>query len=81
MTFLLVSWEGETQSPVSVAADTSQMFSAVLLAFRLNVSGAHHTDHIPSWEYLVMCYLTDNGPWRREYPERRGIFFNKCRLR
>uniref|UniRef100_A0A671X402 Tachykinin precursor 3a n=1 Tax=Sparus aurata TaxID=8175 RepID=A0A671X402_SPAAU len=23
----------------------------------------------------------DNGPWRREYPERRGIFFNKCRLR
>uniref|UniRef100_A0AAZ1XY82 Neuromedin-K n=1 Tax=Oreochromis aureus TaxID=47969 RepID=A0AAZ1XY82_OREAU len=24
---------------------------------------------------------TDNGPWRREYPERRGIFLNKCRLR
>uniref|UniRef100_A0A3B4UE16 Tachykinin precursor 3a n=1 Tax=Seriola dumerili TaxID=41447 RepID=A0A3B4UE16_SERDU len=23
----------------------------------------------------------DNGPWRREYPERRGIFLNKCRLR
>lgn len=24
---------------------------------------------------------SDNGPWRREYPERRGIFLNKCRLR
>ncbi|XP_033942826.1 tachykinin-3a isoform X2 [Gymnodraco acuticeps] len=23
----------------------------------------------------------DNGPLRREYPERRGIFLNKCRLR
>ncbi|XP_026188947.1 tachykinin-3a [Mastacembelus armatus] len=23
----------------------------------------------------------DNGPWRREYPEKRGIFLNKCRLR
>ncbi|XP_053174357.1 tachykinin-3a [Scomber japonicus] len=23
----------------------------------------------------------NNGPWRREYPERRGIFLNKCRLR
>uniref|UniRef100_A0A667WBK9 Tachykinin precursor 3a n=1 Tax=Myripristis murdjan TaxID=586833 RepID=A0A667WBK9_9TELE len=23
----------------------------------------------------------DNGPWRTEYPERRGIFLNKCRLR
>ncbi|XP_040048919.1 tachykinin-3a [Gasterosteus aculeatus] len=23
----------------------------------------------------------DNGPWRRAYPERRGIFLNKCRLR
>ncbi|KAM6929819.1 tachykinin-3a isoform 1-T1 [Lycodopsis pacificus] len=23
----------------------------------------------------------DNGPWRREHPERRGIFLNKCRLR
>uniref|UniRef100_A0A8C6SXV5 Tachykinin precursor 3a n=1 Tax=Neogobius melanostomus TaxID=47308 RepID=A0A8C6SXV5_9GOBI len=23
----------------------------------------------------------DNGPWRRESPERRGIFLNKCRLR
>ncbi|XP_029995260.1 tachykinin-3a isoform X2 [Sphaeramia orbicularis] len=23
----------------------------------------------------------DNGSWRREYPERRGIFLNKCRLR
>uniref|UniRef100_UPI0037E8B821 tachykinin-3a n=1 Tax=Semicossyphus pulcher TaxID=241346 RepID=UPI0037E8B821 len=23
----------------------------------------------------------DNGPWRREYPERRNIFLNKCRLR
>ncbi|KAM4609774.1 tachykinin-3a [Polymixia lowei] len=23
----------------------------------------------------------DNGPWRKEYPERRGIFLNKCRLR
>ncbi|XP_061909073.1 tachykinin-3a isoform X2 [Entelurus aequoreus] len=23
----------------------------------------------------------DNGAWRREYPERRGIFVNKCRLR
>uniref|UniRef100_A0A3Q1JAI3 Uncharacterized protein n=1 Tax=Anabas testudineus TaxID=64144 RepID=A0A3Q1JAI3_ANATE len=23
----------------------------------------------------------DNGPWRRDYPERRGIFLNKCRLR
>uniref|UniRef100_A0AAQ6A535 Neuromedin-K n=1 Tax=Amphiprion ocellaris TaxID=80972 RepID=A0AAQ6A535_AMPOC len=22
-----------------------------------------------------------NGRWRREYPDRRGIFFNKCRLR
>uniref|UniRef100_A0A3Q0TBS3 Neuromedin-K n=1 Tax=Amphilophus citrinellus TaxID=61819 RepID=A0A3Q0TBS3_AMPCI len=25
--------------------------------------------------------LADNVPWRRVYPERRGIFFNKCRLR
>uniref|UniRef100_A0A3Q0TBS8 Uncharacterized protein n=1 Tax=Amphilophus citrinellus TaxID=61819 RepID=A0A3Q0TBS8_AMPCI len=24
---------------------------------------------------------SDNVPWRRVYPERRGIFFNKCRLR
>ncbi|XP_068997284.1 tachykinin-3a isoform X2 [Embiotoca jacksoni] len=24
---------------------------------------------------------SDNGPWRKEYPERRGIFLNKCRLR
>ncbi|XP_023152915.2 tachykinin-3a [Amphiprion ocellaris] len=24
---------------------------------------------------------SDNGRWRREYPDRRGIFFNKCRLR
>ncbi|XP_075882456.1 tachykinin-3a isoform X1 [Nelusetta ayraudi] len=24
---------------------------------------------------------SDNGPWRREYPERRGVFLNKCRLR
>ncbi|XP_041859465.1 tachykinin-3a isoform X2 [Melanotaenia boesemani] len=24
---------------------------------------------------------SDNGPWRREYPERRGIFLNKSRLR
>ncbi|XP_035761484.1 tachykinin-3a [Neolamprologus brichardi] len=24
---------------------------------------------------------TDNGAWRRESPERRGIFLNKCRLR
>ncbi|XP_034028286.1 tachykinin-3a isoform X2 [Thalassophryne amazonica] len=24
---------------------------------------------------------SDNGSWRREYPERRGIFLNKCRLR
>ncbi|XP_067382902.1 tachykinin-3a isoform X2 [Channa argus] len=23
----------------------------------------------------------DNGPWRRDYPERRGVFLNKCRLR
>ncbi|XP_029362970.1 tachykinin-3a [Echeneis naucrates] len=23
----------------------------------------------------------DNGPWKKEYPERRGIFLNKCRLR
>ncbi|XP_071759379.1 tachykinin-3a [Centroberyx gerrardi] len=23
----------------------------------------------------------DNGPWRRDYPERKGIFLNKCRLR
>ncbi|XP_056131150.1 tachykinin-3a [Lampris incognitus] len=23
----------------------------------------------------------DNAPWRRESPERRGIFLNKCRLR
>uniref|UniRef100_A0A3Q3EZ36 Tachykinin-3-like n=1 Tax=Labrus bergylta TaxID=56723 RepID=A0A3Q3EZ36_9LABR len=23
----------------------------------------------------------DNGAWRREYPERRGVFLNKCRLR
>ncbi|CAL9703018.1 unnamed protein product [Knipowitschia caucasica] len=23
----------------------------------------------------------DNGPWRRESPERRGILLNKCRLR
>ncbi|TNN56935.1 hypothetical protein EYF80_032833 [Liparis tanakae] len=23
----------------------------------------------------------DNGPSRREYPERRGMFLNKCRLR
>ncbi|XP_054637786.1 tachykinin-3a [Dunckerocampus dactyliophorus] len=23
----------------------------------------------------------DKGPWRREYPEKRGIFVNKCRLR
>ncbi|KAM3872326.1 tachykinin-3a [Diretmus argenteus] len=23
----------------------------------------------------------DNGPWRKEYPERRGILLNKCRLR
>ncbi|KAM8864624.1 tachykinin-3a [Spinachia spinachia] len=23
----------------------------------------------------------ENGPWRRAYPERRGIFLNKCRLR
>ncbi|XP_034393637.1 tachykinin-3a [Cyclopterus lumpus] len=23
----------------------------------------------------------DNGPSRREYPERRGIFLNKCKLR
>ncbi|KAK7916193.1 hypothetical protein WMY93_011954 [Mugilogobius chulae] len=23
----------------------------------------------------------DNGPWRKESPERRGIFLNKCRLR
>ncbi|XP_068604779.1 tachykinin-3a [Brachionichthys hirsutus] len=23
----------------------------------------------------------DNGSWRRDYPERRGIFLNKCRLR
>ncbi|CAG07431.1 unnamed protein product [Tetraodon nigroviridis] len=23
----------------------------------------------------------DNGPWRRAYPERRGILLNKCRLR
>ncbi|XP_077434917.1 tachykinin-3a isoform X1 [Vanacampus margaritifer] len=23
----------------------------------------------------------DTGPWRRAYPERRGIFVNKCRLR
>ncbi|XP_028309342.1 tachykinin-3a isoform X2 [Gouania willdenowi] len=22
-----------------------------------------------------------NGPWRRDNPERRGIFLNKCRLR
>ncbi|KAM4737209.1 tachykinin-3a isoform 2-T2 [Anableps anableps] len=24
---------------------------------------------------------SDNSPWRREYPERRGIFLNKSRLR
>ncbi|XP_028266543.1 tachykinin-3a [Parambassis ranga] len=24
---------------------------------------------------------SDNGPSRRDYPERRGIFLNKCRLR
>ncbi|KAM4562826.1 tachykinin-3a [Odontesthes bonariensis] len=24
---------------------------------------------------------SDNGPWRKEYPERRGIFLNKSRLR
>ncbi|TWW56637.1 hypothetical protein D4764_08G0006240 [Takifugu flavidus] len=24
---------------------------------------------------------SDNGPWRREYAERRGVFLNKCRLR
>ncbi|XP_037540098.1 tachykinin-3a [Nematolebias whitei] len=24
---------------------------------------------------------SDNGPWRREYPERRGIFLNRSRLR
>uniref|UniRef100_A0A3B5LKJ6 Neuromedin-K n=1 Tax=Xiphophorus couchianus TaxID=32473 RepID=A0A3B5LKJ6_9TELE len=24
---------------------------------------------------------SDNSPWRREYPERRGIFLNKFRLR
>ncbi|CAL8366733.1 unnamed protein product [Lota lota] len=24
---------------------------------------------------------TDNGPWRKTYPERRGVFLNKCRLR
>ncbi|XP_051914423.1 tachykinin-3a isoform X1 [Hippocampus zosterae] len=23
----------------------------------------------------------NSGPWRRAYPERRGIFLNKCRLR
>uniref|UniRef100_A0A3B5QA10 Uncharacterized protein n=1 Tax=Xiphophorus maculatus TaxID=8083 RepID=A0A3B5QA10_XIPMA len=26
-------------------------------------------------------YETYNSPWRREYPERRGIFLNKFRLR
>lgn len=29
--------------------------------------------------FVLVC--TDNGPWRREYPERRGVFLNKCRLR
>ncbi|CAG6021424.1 tachykinin-3a [Menidia menidia] len=24
---------------------------------------------------------SDNGEWRREYPERRGVFLNKSRLR
>ncbi|XP_035993528.1 tachykinin-3a isoform X2 [Fundulus heteroclitus] len=24
---------------------------------------------------------SDNSPWRREYPDRRGIFLNKSRLR
>lgn len=28
-----------------------------------------------------MSAVADNGPWRREYPDRRGIFLNKCRLR
>lgn len=32
-------------------------------------------------QYFITSALTDNGPWRREYPERRGIFLNKCRLR
>lgn len=30
----------------------------------------------------VMCVaLPDNGPWRRAYPERRGISLHKCKLR
>uniref|UniRef100_A0A3P9IPV7 Tachykinin precursor 3a n=1 Tax=Oryzias latipes TaxID=8090 RepID=A0A3P9IPV7_ORYLA len=24
---------------------------------------------------------TENGPWRRDYPDRRGVLFNKSRLR
>lgn len=31
--------------------------------------------------FKELSSLTDNGPWRKEYPEKRGIFLNKCRLR
>lgn len=31
--------------------------------------------------FYSVSSCTDNGPWRREYPERRGVFLNKCRLR
>lgn len=88
MTSLLVSWEGETRSLVSVAILKSQISTIADFCgnsdsnWRLKIfSGFNNKDNIAWWNHLVMSALTDNGPWRREYPERRGIFLNKCRLR
>lgn len=60
----------------------SQIFPITLVAFMgVQIQGVYQMDHIPAWNYPVMFVLTDNGPWRREYPDRKGIFLNKCRLR
>lgn len=60
----------------------SQIFPVTLLALMgVQIQGVYQMDHISAWNHPVMFALTDNGPWRREYPDRRGIFLNKCRLR
>lgn len=78
-TFLLDLWEGEVQSQVSADIYEIQISIYSCIFFML----IKHPLHI----FIVgvggmMCVaLPDNGPWRRAYPERRGISLHKCKLR
>lgn len=59
-------------------------WTRVRIYFRVTFDSTFYTlnDAVSVLLRCTVFTLTDTGrPWRREQPETRGLFFNKCRLR